>query len=322
MAELTLETNPTFVVRDFRSPLSWCIAVDCALRCAADECLLAALKLRGNRIDARIVTEETKDTGALHADATTSRRSVGRIRCRQLREGGSRRSVGCRRRTVGHRRVRGVSVPTPDCGALVVAAGSSIRGPVNHPNIKDVIDEIACAIPMTDAVPAPLQDFLSHDDSDSLISFGRSANVKKFAKAWQAMSEGPKKGLAKWAWGQSDGFMRRMMQFYPQDDEGVRAHCARQMMGPGLVIWSEVNAKCKPADRPRLPATGRSQAPSPAARPRFVRDGPSRAPSSERRRSHRPSENGRVISRLDGTVRAPPDRHLTDPGRFGHAAGR
>ena len=146
MAELALETNPTFVVRDFRSPLSWCIAVDCALRCAADECLQAALKLRGNRIDARIVTEETKDTGALHADATTSRRSVGRNRCR---------------------------------------------------------------------------DFLSHDDSDSLISFGRSANVKKFAKAWQARSEGPKKGLAKWAWGQSDGFMRRMMQFYPQDDEGV-----------------------------------------------------------------------------------------------------
>jgi hypothetical protein len=62
---------------------------------------------------------------------------------------------------------------------------------------------------------------LSHADSDSLISFGRSANVKKFADAWKAMSDGPKKGLAKWAWGQSDGFMRRMMQFYPQDDEGV-----------------------------------------------------------------------------------------------------
>ena len=62
---------------------------------------------------------------------------------------------------------------------------------------------------------------LSHADSDSLISFGRSANVKKFAEAWKAMSDGPRKGLAKWAWGQSDGFMRRMMQFYPQDDEGV-----------------------------------------------------------------------------------------------------
>jgi hypothetical protein len=71
----------------------------------------------------------------------------------------------------------------------------------------------------------------------------RLVYVKRFNADWGKLNLAQQQSIAKWAWGQADEFMRRMMYVYPGEDGGVWASSALQTRVPDLAEWSSNRVK-------------------------------------------------------------------------------
>ncbi len=74
---------------------------------------------------------------------------------------------------------------------------------------------------------------LRRDDFNDLVEAGRTISKQRFALIWFHLDDAEKIAVAKWAWGQSDDFMRRMMMFYPYDDSGTWGLLCSENHGTG-----------------------------------------------------------------------------------------
>jgi len=65
------------------------------------------------------------------------------------------------------------------------------------------------------------QNVLSPDQRQDLVDVGRRGAIGTFMNAWQQINKNQRGDLARWAWKQTDGWMRSMMYIHPTNDGGV-----------------------------------------------------------------------------------------------------